>query len=126
MKTNEKIFQEIRETGVITESNIRLLKNRSNREGKNLFDYSLLEQINGGNGIPVTEEQGLKGLAWLFKFMKRGIYGNREIEIIKNASCNDFLFVGFYDSGSFYRNYLPTYKLNGMQYVPMAEPYIIG
>ena len=128
MKTNELIYKEILESGVITESNMKLLKNRSNKSGRDLFDYDFLENFNDGCGIPLTDEQGEKGLIWLKKFIRKGnVYGYRELEIIGNATPSDFLFQGFYDNGNYLNHYyLPIYSLNGMQYVPMKEPYIIG
>lgn len=54
-------------------------------------------------------------------------YGYRELEIINNAFPCDFVFKGFYDAGNgWFRNFLPIYQLNGMEYIPMSEPYIIG
>ncbi len=131
MKTNEMIFAEIKECGFITKSNLQLLKNRSNKEQKDLFDYDFMENFNDGYGIPLTESQGEQGLKWLKKFInKKGesnIYGTREIEIVINAKTSDFKFRGFYDNGSrYYKNYLPIYELNGMKYIPKIEPYIIG
>ena len=131
MKTNELIYKEITESGVITEANMKLLKNRSNKAGRDLFDYDFLESFADGCGIPLTADQGKKGLLWLKKFIRKdgssNVYGFREIEIIENASPRDFKFQGFYDNGSrYYKNYLPIYELNGMQYIPKIEPYIIG
>lgn len=130
MKTNETIFQEIKEQGFITKQQLQLLKNRSNKEQKDLMDYDLLESIADGYGIPVTEEQGQQGLTWLKKFQRKrtgSIYGYREEQIIKDAKPGDFVFLGFYDAGNgWLKNYLPIYGLNGMQYVPMQEPYIIA
>lgn len=131
MKTLESIFSEIKKSGVITKQQIQLLKNRSNREQKDVIDYKWLESIGDGYGIPVTEEQGIQGLNWLKKFIKKNgesnVYGYREIEIIKNALPSDFVFKGFYDAGNgWFRNFLPIYQLNGMEYIPMQEPYIIG
>ena len=131
MKTNELIYKEISESGVITESNMKLLKNRSNKAGRDLFDYDFLENFADGCGIPLAIEQGAKGLLWLKRFInKKGdsnIYGYRELEIVQNADPSDFLFQGFYDAGNYSnRYYLPVYSVNGMQYVPMKEPYIIG
>lgn len=126
-RTNEMIFQSIQENGFITKSDLQLLKNRSNKEQKDLMDYDFMESFHDGYGIPVAEEQGFQGLKWLRKFVKKGIYGYRELEIIQNATAKDFRFRGFYDAGrGNYRNYLPIYELNGMEYIPMAEPYIIG
>lgn len=53
MKTNEQIFDEIKATGFISESDLKLLKNRSNKNGIDLFDYSIEE-------IYITKEQGEK------------------------------------------------------------------
>ena len=107
------------------------LKNRSNKQQTDLFDYDFIENFKDGYGIPLSEEQGKQGLKWLKKFInKKGeskVYGFREIEIIENASPRDFKFQGFYDNGNrYYKNYLPIYELNGMQYIPKIEPYIIG
>lgn len=125
MKTLESIFSEIKENGVITKQQLQLLKNRSNREQKDVINYDWLE------GIPLTEEQGIQSLDWLKKFIKKNgessVYGYREIEIINNASPCDFVFKGLYDAGNgWFRNFLPIYQLNGMKYIPMKEPYIIG
>lgn len=128
MKTIELIYKEILENGYITESNMKLLKNRSNKNGHDLFDYDFLESFSDGCGIPLTAEQGEKGLIWLKKFINKGnVYGYRELEIIQNATPSDFLFQGFYDAGNYLSHYyLPIYSLNGMQYIPKKEPYIIG
>ena len=131
MKTNEMIFAEIKECGFITKENLQLLKNRSNKEQKDLFDYDFMENFKDGYGIPLSEEQGKQGLKWLKKFINKNgeskVYGFREIEIVENASPSDFKFQGFYDNGSrHYKNYIPIYELNGMQYIPRIEPYIIG
>ena len=128
MKTNELIYKEITENGYITESNMKLLKNRSNKNGHDLFDYDFLESFSDGCGIPLTVEQGEKGLIWLKKFINKGnVYGYRELEIVQNATPSDFLFQGFYDAGNYLSHfYLPIYSVNGMQYVPKKEPYIIG
>ena len=131
MKTNELIYKEILANGSITEANMKLLKNRSNKIGHDLFDYDFLENFNDGYGIPLTDEQGKKGLIWLKKFIRKdgnsNVYGYREIDIIKNAKPSDFLFSGFYDAGNYLNHsYLPIYSLNGMQYIPKKEPYIIG
>lgn len=127
MRTNDEIFASISESGVITESDLSLLKRRSNKAQKDLFNYSLIDGINGGYGIPVTEEQGEKGLKWLKRFLNRGIYGYREIEIIKTATAKDFCFRGFYNAGNAQiKFFMPVYELNGMEYVPMSEPYICG
>lgn len=131
MKTNELIYKEISESGVITESNLQLLKNRSKKAGRDLFDYDFLENFADGCGIPLTVEQGEKLLLWLKKFIRKdgssNVYGYRELDIVQNATPGDFLFQGFYDAENYFSHYyLPIYSLNGMQYVPLKEPYIIG
>ena len=131
MKTNELIYKEISDSGYIIESNMKLLKNRSNKSGCDLFDYDFLEDFNDGFGIPLTHDQGEKGLLWLKRFIRKdgssNVYGYRELEIIQNAKPSDFLFQGFYDAGNYLIHYyLPIYSLNGMQYVAKKEPYIIG
>jgi hypothetical protein len=123
MRTNEQIFSDIRETGFIIESDMQLLKNRSNKAGKDLFDYSIIDSIE----VRITEEQGAKGLQWLKKFTKKGLYGYRELDILGRATSEDFMFKGFYNVGTFQVPYfLPIYDLCGMEYVPKNEPYIIG
>ena len=61
MKTLESIFSEIKERGVITKQQLQLLKNRSNREQKDVINYDWLESVGDGYGIPLTEEQGVQG-----------------------------------------------------------------
>ena len=74
----------------------------------------------------MTPEQGAKGLAWLKRFVKKGVYGYRELEILKTAKPEDFEFRGFYDAGNAWHHYyVPIYELNGMEYIPLAEPYIV-
>lgn len=130
MKTNDQIYSEIEKDGFITKSNLQLLKNRSNKACEDLLDYKFMDRFRDGYGIPVISEQGEQGLKWLKKFInKKGdsnIYGYRELEIIKTATPSDFLFQGFYNAGNYLiPYYLPIYSLNGMQYVPKEEPYII-
>lgn len=124
--TNEQILKNVSERGYITKQEIQLLKNRSNKEQKDLFNYDFMESFGDGYGIQVSEEQGEQGLRWLKKFIKKDCLGYRELEIINNATSKDFRFRGFYDSGRFYKNYLPIYEVGGMEYIPMATPYIIG
>lgn len=131
MKTNETIFGEIIENGVITKQQLQLLKIRSNKQQKDVINYDWLQSIGDGYGIPLTVEQGVQELNWLKKFIRKDgssrVYGYRELNIINNSSPSDFVFEGFYDAGTgWFKYYLPIYKLNGMEYVPMKEPYIIG
>lgn len=130
LDTIERIFSEIRENGIITKQQLQLLKNRSNKQQKDVINYDWLGSI-GNGGIPLTEDQGAQGLRWLKKFIKKNgksnVYRHREIEIINNALPTDFVFNGFWDAGNgFVRHYLPIYYLNGMEYIPMKEPYIVG
>ena len=121
MKTNETIFAEIKAAGFMTEKQMQLLKNRSNKAQKDLFNYDLDLD---GYGIKLDEEWTNKGLNWLKSLIKRNgepkagqNLGYREIEIIKTATASDFTFVCFYDAGNrFYHNYLPVYNVAGMEY----------
>lgn len=131
MKTLESIFSEIKGAGVITKGQIQLLKSRSNRQQKNVIDYAWLESVGDGYGIPLTEEQGIQALSWLKKFIKKNgesnVFEYRELNIINSASPCDFVFKGFYDAGNgWVRIFLPIYQIDGMEYIPMKEPYIIG
>ena len=123
MKANESIIAEVAERGYITENEINLLKCRSNREGRDVINYELL-----GDGVPVTTEQGAKGLLWLKKLLKRNgepregqNLGWREIDIIKNATEKDFEFVCLYDCGNkSFSNFVPVYRCGAMEY------YVLG
>lgn len=131
MKTLESIFSEIKGTGLITKHQLQLLKNRSDKQQQDVIDYAWFGSIGDGDGIPLTESQGVQGLKWLKKFIKKNgesdVYGYRELEIIGTASPSDFVFKGFYDAGNgWVRIFLPIYQVNGMEYIPMKEPYIIG
>ena len=77
MKTIELIYKEILESGYITEANVKLLKNRSNKSGRDLFDYDFLESFPDGCGIPLTHDQGEKGLIWLKSFIRK--YGSSNV-----------------------------------------------
>jgi hypothetical protein len=110
MKTNEAIFAEIREQGYITEAQIKLLKNRSNREQTNVFkEYGSVK-----DGIRVTSDQGQKGLIYLYRVVKSRNcpLGNREKIIIANAIASNFRFMGFRNcnDGS-YLDFQPVYKV---------------
>lgn len=131
MKTNEQILSEVKSNGFITYAQISLLKNRSNKEQKDCINYGSFE------GFKIDPESGEKGLLWLKSLLnrngepKKGVsLGYREIDIINNASINDFIFNGFYDSGNrYYKNFQPIYRLNGMEYIPYCNGekiYIIG
>ena len=117
--TNETIFENIHERGYMTEKEMLLLKSRSNKAQKDLFQYDEFSEY-----IPLSEEWANKGIKWLKSLLKKNgepkagqNLGYREIEIIKNATAEDFTFVCFYDNGrGWYRNFVPVYNVAGMEY----------
>ena len=117
--TNNTIFENIHERGYMTEREMLLLKSRSNKAQRDLFQYDEFSDY-----IPLSEEWANKGIKWLKSLLKKNgepkagqSLGYREIEIIKNATPEDFTFVCFYDAGNGrYRNYLPVYNVAGMEY----------
>ena len=117
--TNNTIFENIHGRGYMTEREMLLLKSRSNKAQKDLFQYD-----NFSDYIPLSEEWANKGLQWLKSLLKKTgepkagqNLGDREIEIIKTATASDFTFVCFYDAGNgWLRNYLPVYNVAGMEY----------
>ena len=119
MKTNETIFAEIKAAGFMTEKQMQLLKNRSNKAQKDLFQYDEF-----GEYIPLSEEWANKGLNWLKSLIKKNgepkagqNLGYREIDIIENAQVSDFSFMGFYNAGNRYHSFfLPVYNVAGMEY----------
>ena len=120
MKTaNATIFENIHERGYMTEKEMLLLKSRSNKAQKDLFNY---DEFSGY--IPLSEEWSNKGLKWLKSLLKKNgepkagqSLGYREIEKIKTATASDFTFVCFYDNGNgWYRNFVPVYNVAGMEY----------
>ena len=121
MKTtnNATIFEQIKTRGYMTEREMLLLKSRSNKAQKDLFQYDEFSDY-----IPLSEDWANKGIQWLKSLIKKNgepkasqNLGYREIEIIKNATADDFTFVCFYDAGNgWYRNYIPIYNVAGMEY----------
>ena len=117
--TNNTIFENIHERGYMTEKEMLLLKSRSNKAQKDLFQYDEFSDY-----IPMSEEWANKGIQWLKSLLKKNgepkagqNLGFREIEIIKTATASDFTFVCFYDAGNcFYHYYLPVYNVAGMEY----------
>lgn len=117
--TNNTIFENIHKSGYMEEREMLLLKSRSNKAQKDLFQYDEFNEY-----IPMSEEWANKGLKWLKSLLKKNgepkegqNLGYREIEIIKTATAADFSFVCFYDAGNgWYRNYLPVYNVAGMEY----------
>ena len=120
MKTtnNATIFEQIKTRGYMTEREMLLLKSRSNKAQKDLFQYDEFNEY-----IPLSEEWANKGLHWLKSLIKKNgepkagqNLGYREIEIIKSATPEDFTFVCFYDAGDWNRYYIPVYNVAGMEY----------
>ena len=121
MKTtnNATIFENIHERGYMTEKEMLLLKSRSNKAQKDLFQYDEFSDY-----ISLSEEFANKGLKWLKSLLKKNgepkagqNLGDRELEIIKNATASDITFVCFYDNGNgWYRNFVPVYNVAGMEY----------
>ena len=117
--TNDTIFENIHERGYMTELEMLLLKSRSNKAQKDLFNYDEFNKY-----IPLSEEGSNKGLQWLKSLLKKNgepkagqNLGYREIEIIKTATPEDFTFMYFYDNGNgWYRNFVPVYNVAGMEY----------
>ena len=117
--TNNTIFENIHERGYMTEREMLLLKSRSNKAQKDLFQYDDFSEY-----IPLSEEwanKGLKGLKSLLKKNGEPKAGQnleyRKIEIIKTATASDFTFVCFFDAGNgWHRNYVPVYNVAGMEY----------
>ena len=132
MKTtnNATIFENIRERGYMTEKEMLLLKSRSNKAQKDLFQYDEFSDY-----IPLSEEWANKGLQWLKSLLKKNgepkagqNLGDREIKIIKNATASDITFVCFYDNGNgWYRNFVPVYNVAGMEYrVESGKIVVVG
>lgn len=133
-RTNEMIFADIRANGFMTERDMKLLKNRANKEQRDCFDYTF-GATNNGYGLPIDEEWANKGIKWLKSLLKKNgepkagqLLGYREIDIIQTAEPEDFTFRGFYDAGRYgFRNYVPVYGIGGMEYyVNLGKIQVIG
>ena len=117
--TTTTICAQIKQRGFMTEKEMLLLKSRSNKAQKDLFQYDEFSEY-----IPLSEEWSNKGLKWLKSLIKKNgepkagqNLGEREIEIIKTATASDFTFVCFYDAGNcFYHYYIPVYNVAGVEY----------
>ena len=115
---NTTIFEQIKTRGYMTEREMLLLKSRSNKAQKDLFQYDEFSEY-----VPLSEDWSNKGLQWLKSLLKKNgepkagqNLGDREIEIIKSATPEDFTFVCFYDAGNWNRYYIPVYNVAGMEY----------
>ena len=123
-RTNQMIFEDVRANGFMTEKDMKLLKNRSNKDKKDYFDYDLMESLSSGYGIPIDEEWANKEIKWLKSLLKKNgepksgqSLGYREIDIIQTAEPDDFTFRGFYNAGRYgFRYYIPLYYIGGMGY----------
>ena len=113
MKT-EILLKEIAEKGVITEKQISLLKLRSNKEQKNLYDLFDEE-------IQCTTEQTKKVLEWLLNKWKtpkgaerkNNPFGYREQNVLEDENAKAY-FNGFYDAGNSYVTFfVPIYEIVG-------------
>ena len=121
MKTlnNNTICEQIKTRGYMEEREMLLLKSRSNKAQKDLFQYD-----NFSDYVPMSEDWANKGLQWLKSLLKKNgepkawqNLGDREIEIIKTATAEDFKFVCFYDAGNRLSHYyIPVYNVAGMEY----------
>ena len=121
MKTtnNTTIIEQIKKRGYMEEREMLLLKSRSNKAQKDLFQYDEFNEY-----VPLSEDWSNKGLKWLKSLLKKNgepkagqNLGYREIEIIKTATPEDFSFMYFYDAGNgWHKNYLPVYNVAGMEY----------
>ena len=132
MKTTNSttIFEQIKTRGYMEEREMLLLKSRSNKAQKDLFQYDEFSEY-----IPLSEEWANKGRQWLKSLLKKNgepkagqNLGDREIEIIKTATASDFTFVCFYDNGNgWFRNYVPVYNVAGMEYrVEAGKIVVVG
>lgn len=121
MKTinNTTIIEQIKKRGYMEEREMLLLKKRSNAAQHDLFNYDEFSEY-----VPLSEDWANKGLQWLKSLLKKNgepkagqSLGEREIEIIKSATPEDFTFMYFYDAGNgWYKNYVPVYHVAGMEY----------
>jgi hypothetical protein len=108
------LLKQIEQSGVITEQQILLLKNRMNRGEKMDLDF-----IWNGE-IKLTQDQNNKGINFLRNLYQtpKGIerknspFGFREIATLNNFT--HFELRGFYDAGNAYHSfYLPLYLCCG-------------
>ena len=122
MKTLD-ILNEIKESNVITESQINLLKRRGNKGEE--IDINFIWD----GEILVTDSQKRKGLDWLINQWKtptgkeriNNTFGYRETEILEN--CSEIQFKGFYDNGNRqFKNLIPLYCVHS--YTNSFEYYV--
>ena len=132
-KSNDtrKRVSEILSTGVISEKDLNLLKNRLNRR---MCEYEDIEPL-FVDYIALNEEQTAKGVKWLRNLYKtpagkeRGNnpFGAREIDVLEGENIRIDL-CGFYDVGRYgCHNYLPNYcvysESGSFEYVPYCNDH---
>jgi len=135
----DKLIEEIKNSGVITEQQINLIKRRLNHKKYTYFDIQDLDLTD----LKITPEQTKKGLDWLMNKWKtpRGIerknnpFGYREESILE--TFKEFRFNSFHDNVNYTQsqmgmhNYQPIYDVIGedgifQYYVELGLPKIIG
>lgn len=132
-KSNDtrKRVSEILSSGVISEKDLNLLKNRINHR---LCEYEDIEPL-FLDYVTLNDEQTAKGIKWLRnlyktpagKERKNNPFGAREISVLEGENIKIDL-CGLYDTGSYgCRNYMPNYCVyseNGsFEYVPYCNGY---
>lgn len=118
-KSNYEIMRGAIERGYMTEREMNLLKNRSNRENCDLIDYEMMPY----EGLKIDPEWAEKGVKWLKSLLKKNgeprsgqSLGWREVVIIEEAKPEDYTFKGFYNVGRFFPFFVPLYSIGGMEY----------
>lgn len=111
MKT-EKVIEEIKRNGFITERQINLLKNRANRG--EIIDFYDIEY---SNITPEQTEKGIKFLLNLYKtptgkVRKNNPFSDKQAKVLETFV--EFAFVGFYPKSNGYVSYhFPIYSVCG-------------
>lgn len=132
--TTPQIISNAKNTKMISEKDILLIKHRSNRERKDLWEYD--EET---EEILLTPEQTEKGYKFLYnlaytpigKVRKNCPFGYRELDTLEGEN-KGFTFDGFYNATSKYGcDYIPLYTFfssNGsFQYYYLGgEIHIVG
>lgn len=132
-KSNDtrKRVSEILSSGVISEKDLNLLKNRINHR---LCEYEDIEPL-FLDCVTLSDDQTAKGIKWLRnlcktpagKERKNNPFGAREISVLEGENIKIDL-CGLYDTGKCgFRNYQPNYCVyseNGsFEYVPYCNGY---
>lgn len=114
-QTSEQIIEQIKQTGVITEQQLKLLTRRLNSGEK--IDVSHIWE----NTPELTDEQNKKGFDFLFnkwltpnkKERLNNPFGYREQDVLKNFT--GFKLAGFFDAARYGCPpfFIPLYNCNG-------------